>query len=111
MKRTLLSAIFIFSAFILNAKEDAKWEAYTGWYTIVLKNGTSKVEVIFQNDGRLIVASPIGKILLVHTGKDSFEIPQYGGTAVFERDENQAVTACAVSIPMADIKNIKVKKQ
>jgi hypothetical protein len=111
MKRALLSIILIGLFAALNAKEEANWVEYTGRYIVALKNGISEVEVRFQNDGQLTVASPIGKIILVHIEKDYFEIPQYGGTVVFERDEKQEVTACTVSIPMADIKDIKIKKQ
>jgi hypothetical protein len=111
MKRTLLSVIFILSVLLTHAKEDVNREEYTGRYVITLKNTISEVEVILQSDGRLVVSSPIGKIILVHIENDCFEIPQYGGLVVFERDEKRAVTACTVSIPIADIRDIKVKKQ
>jgi hypothetical protein len=111
MKRALWLVIFIWGCFLLHAREGAKWSEYTGRYVVALKNHTGEVEVAFQDEGRLVVSSPIGRIILVHVEKDCFSIPQYGGTVVFERDDRQEVTACTLSVPIADIKNIKVFKQ
>jgi hypothetical protein len=111
MKKTVVSAMFILLAFIAKAEGNTDKKEYAGRYVLPAESMIGEVEISIQNDSVLMISSPVGEIMLEHIEEDSFKVPQYGATAVFERDEKQAVTACRISIPMADIKDLIAKKQ
>ncbi|MDR1937206.1 MAG: hypothetical protein LBQ73_01740 [Tannerellaceae bacterium] len=112
MKRTVVvSAIFILWAFISKAEGNIDRKEYAGRYVLPVESMIGEVEITIQNDTLLTISLPVGEIILEYLEEDCFEVPQYGATAVFERDEKQEVTACRISIPMADIKDLIAKKQ
>ncbi|MDR1918356.1 MAG: hypothetical protein LBQ65_01770 [Tannerellaceae bacterium] len=111
MKRTVLSAIFILVALLSKAEGNIDRKEYAGRYVLPMESIIGEVEICIQNDSVLTVSLPVGEIILEYIEADCFEVPKYGATAVFERDEKQEVTACRISIPMADIKDLIAKKQ
>ncbi|MDR1980399.1 MAG: hypothetical protein LBQ39_02105 [Tannerellaceae bacterium] len=112
MKRTVFVAMCILLAFLAKAERNINRKEYAGRYVLSSEESMiSEVEITIQNDSILTVFLPVGEIILEYIEKDCFEVPQYGATAIFERDEKQEVTACRISIPMAEIKDLIAVKQ
>jgi hypothetical protein len=110
MKKTVLSMIFILSVLISKAEGNIDGKDYVGHYVLPMESVIGEVEISIQNDTLLMISSPAGEFILKYVEKDSFEVPQYGATVVFERDGKQEVIACKISIPPADINLTAVKQ-
>ncbi|MEN6618132.1 MAG: hypothetical protein ABFC28_01310 [Rikenellaceae bacterium] len=96
MKRTLLVLSLIILALFgaVQAEEKAQiknMQEYIGRYTFP-ENNIAESLTVEQNDNILRIVSSIGSADLKFIGNDSFEIPEYGGNAIFVKDEtNQKV--------------------
>jgi hypothetical protein len=112
MKKVLLSAICIFMAFVSAQTSDkADWKEYTGHYVFSGDNQGETLDITLQNDTVLTAFSSLGEVALTHVEKDRFEFPQYGGVVIFERDEEQRIIACKISVAAIDLGEIKAQKQ
>jgi hypothetical protein len=109
---SLLSVICLFLILVPTAwaNDRADWQDYTGHYVIATEHLEETVEIVLQGDSVLRAFSALGEVLLTYVGKDRFEVPQYGGVIVFERDEKQTVIACKVSIAAIEVEDIKARK-
>ena len=110
-KVSLLSVICIFTVIIsAQANEKADWQEYTGRYVVSFNNLEEAMEIALRED-TLTVFSPLGEVALTYVKKDRFEFPQYGGAIVFERNEEQQIVACKISVAAIDVEEIKARKQ
>lgn len=84
---------------------------YTGRY-IFPENNIAESLTVEQSNNLLKIVSSIGSADLKFIGDDSFEIPEYGGNAIFIIDETtQKVVGIKVSIPMGNIDLEGVKEE
>ena len=110
MKKVLLSAICIMIIISAQASDKADWQEYTGRYVVSLNNSEETMEITLLED-TLTVFSALGEVALRYVKKDRFEFPQYGGAIVFERDEEQQIVACKISVAAIDVEEIMARKQ
>jgi hypothetical protein len=112
MKKVLLSVIGVFIfLFPALANEKANRHEYTGCYVFSIDNSEEILEIILQKDSTLMAFSSLGEVTLTYVKKDRFEFPQYGGVIIFERDDEQQIIACRISIAAIDLKEIKARKK
>ncbi|MDR2691214.1 MAG: hypothetical protein LBB73_02795 [Dysgonamonadaceae bacterium] len=112
MKKVLLSAICILMILIpAQGSGKADWQEYAGRYVFSVENSAETVEITLQGDSTLTVFSSLGEVALTHVGKDRFEVPQFGGVVIFERDEKRQVIACKVSVAAIEGEELKARKQ
>lgn len=111
MKKVLLSAVCLFTVFIsTQAIDKTSWQEYTGHYVLSFDNSEETVEITFREDSTLTVFSSLGQVALTYVKKDRFEVPQYGGVIIFERNKEQQVIACKISVAIIDMEEIKARK-
>ena len=116
MKKTLtVLSLIIFALFgAIQAEEKVQIKnmlEYTGRY-IFPENNMAESLMVEQNNNLLKIVSSIGSADLKFIGNDSFQIPEYGGNAIFVKDEtNQKVIGIKVSIPMGNIDLEGVKEE
>ncbi|MDR2626920.1 MAG: hypothetical protein LBC40_02685 [Dysgonamonadaceae bacterium] len=112
MKKVLLFTIYIFMILIsARASDNADWQEYTGRYVFSGNGQGETLEIYLQSDTILTAFSSLGEVTLTHVGKDRFEVPQYGGVIIFERDEKQQVIACRISVAAIELEELKARKQ
>ncbi|MDR1121051.1 MAG: hypothetical protein LBM08_09045 [Dysgonamonadaceae bacterium] len=112
-KKVLLGIICILGVFIVAAQAGDKTDrqGYVGHYVFPWENQDETIEIALQDDSTFTMFSSAGKIKLKYVEKDRFEFPQYGGVIVFERDEEQEIIACKISVAAINMKEVKALKQ
>jgi hypothetical protein len=111
MKKVAVTAVCILSI-LTSAQAGGKgdWQEYSGRYVFSMPNSEEVVEIALQEDSTLMVFSALGETTLTYADKDHFEIPQYGGVVIFERDDAQQIIACSISIAAVDLQELKARK-
>jgi hypothetical protein len=112
MRKVLLSTIGICMLLLsAQARNNADWREYTGSYVFSGDNLTETLEITLLRDTILTASSSLGEATLTYVEKDRFEFPKYGGVIVFERNEEQQIIACRISVAVIDLDEIIAQKQ
>ncbi|MDR0733296.1 MAG: hypothetical protein LBF08_04455 [Dysgonamonadaceae bacterium] len=111
MKTVVLTTVCILAILsFAQAGGKGDWQEYSGRYIVSAFNAEETVEIALQADSTLTAFSSLGEVRLTYVEKDRFEVPQYGGVVIFERDEAQQVIACKISVAAVDLQELKARK-
>lgn len=113
MKKIILS-LFIIAAFTsVNAQTppapEPPLDDYIGKYVFPDGSVVPDVDVLVQ-DGALIMTSTGGTTVLTQLGVDSFQIVEFGGTAVFRRGTDKKVSSVHIEAGGYILDGTKVPK-
>lgn len=106
----LLLNLIVFAQLIASEKsEKSNLSEYTGKYIFPAGAVVYDAVITLLRD-TLNASVSLGSVSLVPVEKDSFGIPQYGGTVIFLRDKQDQVTGLKVFFPMGGIEELEATK-
>lgn len=95
----------------LNAQTKLNLQEYTGRYIFPAGSLAEDAVVSVVNDTTLNISASIGESNLEYLEKETFTMPQYGGTIIFIRDDSDKIQGFKVTIPMAGIVSLEAQKE
>lgn len=111
MKKVFLLITLLASLLVMNAQVKADLQDYTGRYIFPEGSLAEDAVISIVNDTVLNITASVGECDLKHIKGDSFALPQYGGSIVFNRNTENKIDGFTVSIPMADIDTLEAHKE
>lgn len=111
MKKFLLFIILSVSFTMMNAQNRASLHGYAGRYIFPEGSLAEDAVISIINDTTLNIAASIGECDLKYIREDTFSLPQYGGSIVFNRNEASRINGFKISIPMAGIDDLEALKE
>lgn len=110
MKRVLLFIMLSASFLMSDAQCKADLKDYVGRYVFPEGSLAEDAVISIVNDTILNISASIGECELEHVEGETFSLPQYGGTIIFNRNTEKEVEGFKVSIPMAGIDSLEAHK-
>lgn len=106
MRLYLIAFLLVCLGFGASAQTDTSLNQYTGLYKFPEGSATPSVDISIQNSA-LYASSSIGSATMVRMGRDTFSLPDHGGTAYFFRNEAGHVTRIRVLVGELDLEGTR----
>ncbi|MBB4034821.1 hypothetical protein GGR21_000708 [Dysgonomonas hofstadii] len=111
MKKVFLLITLLASLLVMNAQVKADLQDYTGHYVFPEGSLAEDAVISIVNDTVLNITASVGECDLKYVEGETFALPQYGGSIVFNRNAENKIDGFTVSIPMAGIDSLEACKE
>ncbi|GAB6122606.1 hypothetical protein JCM30204_37550 [Dysgonomonas termitidis] len=95
----------------MNAQVKTDLQDYTGRYVFPEGSLAEDAVISIVNDTVLNITASVGECDLKYVEGETFALPQYGGSIVFNRNAENKIDGFTVSIPMAGIDSLEARKE